>query len=333
MPRAEAQDSSGGVLAGAKLEFFTTGTSSKLDSYSDATLSTPNANPVVADSAGRFADIFLKDTPYKVTLSDSDDVQIWSADPVRGVVRAKGADITSAATLVIGLDGDYFDVVGNTGPITAMTVAKGTKFTLQFDSTPTLTDGASIDLGGANITTAAGDRGLFYATAANTVILLSYLREGVEPLGSGRMIQRVVTTDGAVATGTTAMPDDDTIPQNTEGDEMMTRAITPKNTANRLLIVAVVNVAHTSSTTLTAALFQDSTAAAIAANQTRADTVDEPHQIVVTHEMAAGTTSSTTFKVRIGGNTGSTTTFNGQAGGRRMGGIGFSSIVITEIAA
>ncbi len=81
MPRVEAQNASGGVLAGAKLEFFETGTSTNLDTYSNDTLATANANPVVADSAGRWGAIFLRDQDYKVTLSDSADVQIWSADP------------------------------------------------------------------------------------------------------------------------------------------------------------------------------------------------------------------------------------------------------------
>ncbi len=98
LPRAEVQDSSGGVLAGAKLEFFTTGTSTNLDTYSDDALTTANANPVVADSAGRFGAIFLRDEDYKVTLSDSDDVQTWSADPVRGGLD-NFADDTIKSTL------------------------------------------------------------------------------------------------------------------------------------------------------------------------------------------------------------------------------------------
>jgi hypothetical protein len=98
MPRVEAQDSSGGVLAGAQLTFFITGTSTKLDTYSDDTLVTANANPVIADSAGRFGAIFLRDEDYKVTLQDSADVQIWSADPVRGGVD-NFADDTFRSTL------------------------------------------------------------------------------------------------------------------------------------------------------------------------------------------------------------------------------------------
>ena len=91
---------------------------------------------------------------------------------------AKGADITSAATLVLGTDGNFFDVAGSTGPITAITVPAGTLFMLQFDSTPTLTHHATnLNLpSGANIVAAAGDRLIGFATAANTVHVVAYIR-------------------------------------------------------------------------------------------------------------------------------------------------------------
>ena len=106
----------------------------------------------------------------------------------------KGGDIASASPLVINTDGWYFDVTGTTG-FSAMTVAAERIFALQFDGALTMTDGASLDLGGSNITTAAGDRAWFYATAANTVQMLSYFREGgtVDPLPS--------TGDGSNLTG------------------------------------------------------------------------------------------------------------------------------------
>ena len=114
MARVEAQDSSGGVLAGAKLEFFTTGTSSNLDTYSDDALTTANANPVVADSAGRFGAIFLRDEDYKVTLSDSSDVQIWSADPVRGGVDNLADDTIRSALSTTGSANVYALTVNRT---------------------------------------------------------------------------------------------------------------------------------------------------------------------------------------------------------------------------
>lgn len=87
----------------------------------------------------------------------------------------KGGDIASASPTVIGTDGDMFDVTGTTG-FSAFTVAAGRLFMCQFDGALIMTHGAgTLDLlGGANITTAAGDTGLFYATAANVVRMLSW---------------------------------------------------------------------------------------------------------------------------------------------------------------
>ena len=54
--------------------------------------------------------------------------------------------------------------------------------------------------------------------------------------GVGKILQVVNTQTGEFITGTTTIPDDDTIPQITEGFEVMTRTITPTNVSNTLLI-------------------------------------------------------------------------------------------------
>ncbi len=150
--------------------------------------------------------------------------------------------------------------------------------------------------------------------------------------GSGKIVQIVNDQDGAVATGTTTIPSDDTIPQNTEGDEYMSLSITPTSATNKLKIDVVVNVAvNVINTTARTALFQDSTANALAAIQNELSSQD--NRVVCdsfTHYMEAGTTDSTTFKVRCGGSSG-TLTFNGQNGSRLFGGVIASSITITEI--
>jgi len=85
----------------------------------------------------------------------------------------KGGDIASASPLVIDTDGNYFDVTGTTS-FAAMTVEAGNFFMLQFDGALTITHGSGIELPGAtNLTTAAGDRLICYATAANTVEVMS----------------------------------------------------------------------------------------------------------------------------------------------------------------
>lgn len=98
------------------------------------------------------------------------------------ILLTKGGDIASASPLVIDTDGSYFDVTGTTG-FSAMTVAAGAFFVLQFDGALTITHGSGITLpGGANITTVAGDQALCYATAANTVTVISYVRASVSPV-------------------------------------------------------------------------------------------------------------------------------------------------------
>ena len=131
LPRAEVQDASGGVGAGYKLEFFKTGTSTNLDTFSDDALSSANANPVVADSAGRFGAIFLKDEAYKVTLSTDLDVQVWSADPVRGGVDNL-VDDTIRSTLDSGGSSNAYTLTVNR---TFSAYANGQEFTFKSNFT------------------------------------------------------------------------------------------------------------------------------------------------------------------------------------------------------
>ena len=66
-------------------------------------------------------------------------------------------------------------------------------------------------------------------------------------LPTGSVLQVVNTMNGAVATGTTIIPQDNTIPQITEGTEFMTLAITPTSATSQLRIDVVVNGAGRSS--------------------------------------------------------------------------------------
>ncbi len=142
-------------------------------------------------------------------------------------------------------------------------------------------------------------------------------------------VQQIVATQtGAAATGTTLVPWDDTIPQIGEGDEYMTRAITPKSATSQLLIEVTFNFSNSGADVITVALFQDATNNALKAV---ASAVLDETNVKFSHLMTSGTTSATTFKVRAGPNSGGTLTFNGNTGARKLGGVMASSIVITEI--
>ena len=75
-------DGNGAPYAAAKAYFYETGTTTPKTTYSNAGLSSANANPVVADADGRFGDIYLVAGRYKVVLATSADVAIDTLDPV-----------------------------------------------------------------------------------------------------------------------------------------------------------------------------------------------------------------------------------------------------------
>jgi len=81
---------------------------------------------------------------------------------------SKGTDIASAAALVTGNDGNYFDVTGTTGITSINAIGVGTILKLHFDDILTIThDATNLILdGGSDITTSAGDEMEFieYAT-------------------------------------------------------------------------------------------------------------------------------------------------------------------------
>lgn len=143
--------------------------------------------------------------------------------------------------------------------------------------------------------------------------------------------QTVQNQTGAVATGTTLIPFDDTIPQITEGIEVLTQAITPSTSANLLFIEVIVYASHSVASNLSIALFQDATASALASGFIRLDANTGVVALPLTHKMTAGTTSATTFRVRIGADSAGTTTLNGSSGSRIHGGVLASSIRITEL--
>lgn len=145
-----------------------------------------------------------------------------------------------------------------------------------------------------------------------------------------KVVQSVNTSSGALISTGTTIPLDDTIPQNTEGAELMTLAVTPTNATHKLKIEVVVQVGGSAAGNMTIALFQDSAADAIAVGSGRIDASGAQVTVSLIHYMTAGTTSATTFKVR-GGPSAGNLIFNGSGAVRRFGGASSSSITITEI--
>jgi len=80
--REVALDATGTPMAGALLYSYAAGTSTPLATYSDVGLTTPNANPVVANSGGLFGPIYLSAAGYKFDLQSSAAVSLYTQDNV-----------------------------------------------------------------------------------------------------------------------------------------------------------------------------------------------------------------------------------------------------------
>lgn len=151
---------------------------------------------------------------------------------------------------------------------------------------------------------------------------------------TGAIVQRLITKSGAVATGTGVIPWDDSIPQSGEGDQYLAQAITPSSAINILDIESNVNISSSVVGQLLSALFQDSTANALAAwvGQSVSNAA-QPVPVPGKYRMVAGTVSATTFKLRCAGASAGTTTFNGSAGARKLGGVHGSYLSVEEVFA
>jgi len=91
MPFVKAQwlDANGDPYSGAQLFTYLTGTTTKSNTYTDQALTTPNANPIILDSAGR-ATVFLAARAYKFVLAPATDTDppasaLWTQDAISSV--------------------------------------------------------------------------------------------------------------------------------------------------------------------------------------------------------------------------------------------------------
>jgi hypothetical protein len=165
---------------------------------------------------------------------------------------------------------------------------------------------------------------------------LPTFQSGGAPAGSMvQSVQSLYTTKLLINQG---IPIDDTIPQNTEGQEVTTLSITPTNTNNILVITWNVGYCAevASNWEVICALFQDTTANALCATvggNLYTPAITYGGQCVLRYFKTAGTTSSTTFKIRMGIRVSGTNGYvlNGSGANRVFGGVSAGMFQIQEI--
>lgn len=152
-------------------------------------------------------------------------------------------------------------------------------------------------------------------------------------VAAGMVVGQAYASSGAVATTTTTLPNDDTIPQITEGAEFLTVSITPKSATNILRITAEITCSPSVSSNMCAAIFRDATANALGCGFSLGAGGSEVRRIVVTVSVVAGSTAATTFRLRAGMGSAGTLTINGSGGTRLFGGAALTTLSVTEFKA
>lgn len=113
--------SAGSSYASCKCHFYQAGTTTNITTYTTAALSVANANPVVADSNGVFAPIFIDEgtnATYKMRLVTSADALIYEVDNIPAIPSQAniGATLwprTSAETTASVTPTNYYYEPGN----------------------------------------------------------------------------------------------------------------------------------------------------------------------------------------------------------------------------
>jgi len=149
---------------------------------------------------------------------------------------------------------------------------------------------------------------------------------------AGMTIQRRIVTYTANATLAATIALDDTIPQNTEGTQILTDSITASKSTNIFRVTFMGwGTNSNGGTGNTIALFLDSGASAVQVSSCVSGAASQGLTFMLQYEVVAGDLASHTFNVR-GGCSGSTFRLNGNAVGRYYGGAAATTMIIEEIA-
>lgn len=172
-------------------------------------------------------------------------------------------------------------------------------------------------------------KGLVPASGGGTTTFLRADATFASPTVAGMVLQVLQNQYTTNADITTVIPLDDTTPTNTEGDQVLSQAITPASASNNVRVQVVIHGAqNTNSTAMIAALFRGSTCIDVKSHVFT--TSNFPAVITMDVLDAPATTSSTTYSVRVGPSS-NTLRLNGSAASRQFGGTAKCTLTVSEI--
>jgi len=145
------------------------------------------------------------------------------------------------------------------------------------------------------------------------------------------IVQRAYVDSNALQTITTQIPADDTIPQNTEGEQVFTRTITMRSLVNKIRFDWSLFVSPEAAGNVTAAIFQDAIVNALGAQMITVATANNVGINSGSFEIVPATLSPITFNLRAGLSVAGDLNINGNVVGRLLGDIPKSSFTVTEL--
>jgi hypothetical protein len=186
-----------------------------------------------------------------------------------------------------------------------------------------------VDINGLNTTTANYLDEVMFSDVSNSNTLGKAKIEDFM-LKAGGVLQIATTSSTTHPDITTVIPADDTIPQKTEGDEILSLSFTPRSSSSSMLLIAhTFGALYASGAGCTMALFKDAAADAIAATHVAgADATAQ--NLTLFHVESSTATSAITFAVRAGPASGSLQLLQTTGGTDFGGGVAFSSLWIVE---
>jgi len=97
-PKTAFVDAAGQPLVGGQLYTYIAGTTTLQTTYTDATATTANTNPIILDSRGE-ANVWLGGAIYKFVLKDADDALIWTVDNISAPTAAVSPVLSGNVTI------------------------------------------------------------------------------------------------------------------------------------------------------------------------------------------------------------------------------------------
>lgn len=315
-PVFQAFDDAGDPLNGGLLYTYAAGTTTPKSTWADAGENTLNANPIELDSRGEA--IIYGSGAYKFVLHTALDAPIWTADDVAVGGTVVTADIADGAVTTPKLASNALsaDVSGRSKMQDGfVTSAKLAVVAVPNGSTATTQSASDNSTKLATTAYADGQSTLAY----NNAIAQARLYDGVR-----ETLATVTSTAGAV------IPDDDTVPDITEGTEIFSVSYTPTSAAIDLAIDAFIPGCGNDNYERIAAVFVGSTCIS-AVSVYGASNVNII--LACSGIYSPANTSALTISVRVGSTAAVNFYVNGgdNSGNRKLGGATKSTLTIREI--